>query len=266
MDEDRRRRRATFDTAADRYDRARPDYPDELFDALVSLARLRPGDRLLEIGCATGKATRPLAQRGFRITSIELGASLAALARRNLAGYRDVEVIEGAFEDWDPAATEPFDLVFAATAWHWVDPEVRYQRAWETLRPGGHLAVWSATDVFPAGGDPFFREIQDVYEEIGEGLPPGFPWSAPGELPDERDEIDRTGLFAHVEVRHVDWETTYDADGYLELLDTSSGHITMQPWQRKRLYGEIRRRLAARTDGTLRRHWGAVLHVAERVS
>ena len=64
-----------------------------------------------------------------------------------------------------------YDLVYAATAWHWVDPEVRYQRAHEVLRPGGHLAFWRADHVFPVGGDPFFAEIQEVYDEIGEGLP-----------------------------------------------------------------------------------------------
>jgi hypothetical protein len=45
-----------------------------------------------------------------------------------------------------------------------------------------------------------------------------------------------------------------------------SGHIAMEPWKRDRLYGEIRRRLADRADGRLRRHWGAVLHVARRRS
>jgi hypothetical protein len=152
----------------------------------------------------------------------------------------------------------------AATAWHWIDPAVRYQRAWELLRQGGHLAFWSAADVFPDGGDPFFREIQDVYDEIGEGLPPDAPWPRPGELADRRDEIEATGLFDVVRIDHVDWEVRYDADAYLDLLDTSSGHLAMQPWQRERLYGEIRRRLGLRSDGRLRRRWGAVVHVARR--
>jgi len=65
-------------------------------------------------------------------------------------------------------------------------------------------------------------------------------------------------------VRHFDWEVTYDADGYIRLLDTFSGHIAMQPRQRRRLYSEIRRRLDQRADGLLRRGWGAVLHVARR--
>jgi hypothetical protein len=57
----------------------------------------------------------------------------------------------------------------------------------------------------------------------------------------------------------------YDAEGYIDLLETFSGHIAMRPWQRERLYAEIRRRLAERPDGLLRRHWGAALHVASRI-
>ncbi len=263
-DEERERLRQTFDQTADSYQRSRPEYPAELFDDLVTAAALAPGDRLLEVGCATGKATIPLARRGFPVACIELGASLAAAARRNLDGL-SAEVIEGRFEDWQPRPGERFDLVFAATAWHWIDPAVRYQKAWAALRPGGHLAFWSASHVFPDGGDQFFREIQDVYDEINEGLPPGVGWLRPGELSEHADEIEASGLFGVTLVRHFDWEQVYDADGYIALLDTFSGHIAMADWQRERLYGEIRRRLARRPDGTLRRHWGAALHVARRL-
>ncbi len=59
--------RRTFDSAAGLYEAARPSYPNELFDDLVELARLEPGARLLEIGCATGTATRSLLERGFSV-------------------------------------------------------------------------------------------------------------------------------------------------------------------------------------------------------
>jgi SAM-dependent methyltransferase len=255
--------RATFDSAARLYQQARPDYPEELYHDLVRLAALRPRDRLLEIGCATGKATIPLARRGFRITCVEIGARLAAAARQNLAGFPDVQVVEGAFETWPAPHEAGFDLVFAATAWHWVDPAVRYRRAWEVLRPGGHLAVWDAGHVFPEGGDPFFRDIQQVYAEIGEGRADE-PQPRPGELPDIAADIEGSGWFEDVAVRHLDWEVTYTAEEYLRLLDTFSGHIAMDAGKRDRLYGEIRRRLARRADGRLRRGWGAVLHVARR--
>lgn len=256
--------RATFDEAATRYDAARPDYPSELYDALIRDAGLGTSDHLLEIGCATGKATRPLAARGYRITAVELGAQLVAEARRNLAAFPNVDVVLADFETWEPPDGVTFDLVFAATAWHWIDPALRLPKAARLLRPGGHLAYWGATHVFPDGGDPFFREIQPVYEEIGEGMPPGAGWPRPGELTDDRAELEASGRFEDVVVEHFDWAVEYDADSYLALLDTFSGHIAMEPWQRERLDREIRRRLAARRDGRLRRHWGAVLHVARR--
>jgi SAM-dependent methyltransferase len=260
-EDERKRLRQTFDQAAGRYERARPDYPEALFDDLIALAGLTPGDHLLEVGCATGQATRPLARRGFRITCVELGAGLAAAARQNLAGW-GVEVVQGQFEEWQPPAA--VSLVYAATAWHWIDPAVRYRRAWQALRPGGHLAIWAASHVFPDGGDPFFHQIQDIYDEIGEGQPPGEGQPRPGELPDNRAEIEASGLFEVIGVRHYDWERVYHAEEYIELLSTFSGHLAMTDWKRKRLFGEIRRRLALRQDHSVRRHWGAVLQVARR--
>jgi protein-L-isoaspartate O-methyltransferase len=114
---DRERLRATFDSAAQLYHQARPDYPDDLYDELVRLAGLRRGDRLLEVGCATGKATISLARRAFQITCVEISAGLAAEARRNLAGFAGVEVVQAAFETWRPPRMVVLDQVFTATAW-----------------------------------------------------------------------------------------------------------------------------------------------------
>jgi len=263
--DERERLRATFDSVAWLYHHARPGYPEELFDELVALTGLRPGARLLEVGCGTGLATISLARRGYLITCVELGLELAVLARHNLAGVRGVRIEQDAFEAWQPGGRAAYDLVYAATSWHWIDPAVRYARAWDLLRPGGHLAFWGASHVVPADGDPFFGEIQAVYDKIVESLPPGTPFPRPGELPDSSAEIEASGLFGEVQVRHFDWEVSYDAEGYIRLLETFSGHIAMEQWQRDRLYGEIRRRLAERRDGLVRRHWGAVLHVARRL-
>src|SRR5262249_35122166 len=175
-----------------------------------------------------------------------------------------VTVVNADFETWQPTAGEALGLVFAATAWHWIDPAVKYRKAASLLRPGGHLALWEAAHVIPDDGDPFFREIQDVYDEIGEGVPPGTDFPKPDTLADPGAGIEATGPLPDVASPRFALEVRYTAEACIRLLDTCSGHIAMAPWQRTRLYDEIRRRLARRPDGLVRRHWGAVLHVARR--
>lgn len=87
------RLRQTFDGVAERYDRVRPGYPAVLFDDLAALGGLAAGSRVLEIGGGTGLATVPLAQRGYWVVALELGKELAAVARRRLAAYANVEVV-----------------------------------------------------------------------------------------------------------------------------------------------------------------------------
>src|SRR4051812_20711930 len=112
--------RETFEQAPELYDRVRPGYPDALFEDLEELAGLRPGSRVLEVGCGTGQATVALARRGYEIVAVELGAGLAGLARRNLAAFGAARVVNAAFEEW-PLPAESFDVVAVATAFHWLD-------------------------------------------------------------------------------------------------------------------------------------------------
>ncbi|MEV0385005.1 class I SAM-dependent methyltransferase [Nonomuraea sp. NPDC050643] len=262
----RERLRATFDTVASLYQQARPDYPADLYTDLLTLTGIEPPGHLLEVGCGPGKATLPLARRGFRITAIELGNALAEEARRGLRDFPGVSVITTSFEDWEPPAGAVFDLLYAATAWKWIDPEVKYEKAATLLRPGGHLAVWDAHHAFPADADPFFAEIQSVIDELGEG--DGGPWPPP--RPEDQPDptataFEDSGHFAVTGTRRHVWARRYTADEYIALLDTFSGHIAMRPEKREHLYREIRHRLAARPDNRLTRHWLAILTVGRRV-
>ena len=255
----------TFDSAAVRYQSARPDYPAELFDDLVSITRLAPPAAVLEVGCGPGKATVPLAERGFAITALELGARLAAVAQANLRQFDDVQVIHAAFEDWEPPHGTVFDLVYAATAWAWLDPDVKYRKAAALLRPAGHLAIWDAVHAFPSDFDRFFADIQRVYDEIGESHPGEWPPPAPEEMTGESPAMENSGLFDLVAVRRYLWAVEYDAESYIALLDTFSGHIAMDPSKRHHLYAEIRRMIGARAPNTVRRHWLAILTVGRTV-
>src|SRR5215471_12761869 len=105
--------RLTFDEVPELYDRNRPSYPDALFDDLVSLSGILPEGRILEIGCGTGQATIPLAQRGFSVICLEPGPSMARLAKAKLARFPRVQVLRATFEDW-PVERGAFGLVVSA--------------------------------------------------------------------------------------------------------------------------------------------------------
>src|SRR3954465_5205589 len=91
--------RQTFDEVALLYNEIRPRYPDKLFATLIGVTHLNKDSTLLEIGPGTGQATKPLAQKGFTITAIELGASLAEVMRLQLYDYKNVQIVTGSFEE-----------------------------------------------------------------------------------------------------------------------------------------------------------------------
>jgi SAM-dependent methyltransferase len=257
----RERLRATFDDVAELYDRARPGYPPALFDDLVTLAGLPPGGRILEIGCGTGQATIPLAERGFELVCVELGENLAALARDKLARFPSVEVVNGAFETWDPDGS--FDAVVAFTAFHWVDPAVRYEKSARLLRAGGALAVVSTKHVLPEDGDRFFAEVQEIYDAVVPD-PGNSPPSPPEAVGDMSSEIAGSGRFGAVAVRRYVWDLAYSAEEYLNVLDTYSGHRSLPAATRRELYEGIRGRIEGRPNGRVRKTYLTILHVARR--
>src|ERR1035437_6950557 len=130
---DRRLLRTTFEQVPLLYDRARPNYPPQIFEDLVALARLPEAARIIEIGCGTGQGTLPLAELGFQITCVELGERLAATARGQPARFPTGGVITADFETWQPERAE-LDGVLAFTAFRWIDPDVRYAKVASLLR------------------------------------------------------------------------------------------------------------------------------------
>jgi SAM-dependent methyltransferase len=255
----------TFDTAAELYEQARPAYPAELFDDLAALLgppATAPG--VLEIGAGTG-ATRGLLARGWSVVALEPGPELARVARRVLTGLGDVEIVVAPFERWQAGADASFDVVFAATSWHWLDPSVAYRKAATLLRPGGSLAIASTAHVLPdADGDPFFRDVEQAYEAVGisdgqDGPPPPEAVQAP-----DITAIESSGLFEPPTVRRYVWGRSYSADEYLALLATYSGHVAASSDQRERLFADIRHRIDGKPSASVRKHYLTILQVARR--
>jgi SAM-dependent methyltransferase len=235
MDE---KRRLSFGVVAERYDRSRPSYPPAVIDDVLEFAGAGSADRALEVGAGTGKATVLFAERGLSVVAIEPSAEMAAVARRNCAGFAAVSIEETEFERWQPDG-QRFRLVFSAQAWHWVAPEVRYAAARAALEPGGALAAfWNIPDWDTC---ELRDELREAYRRSGEGDGTGDPFH-PSAQPGHHDwpaEIAATSAFDGADERYHRWRSTYTTQQYVDLLGTHSANLVMSDAQRERLMSDI---------------------------
>jgi SAM-dependent methyltransferase len=233
-------KRLSFDNVPEMYERARPVYPDALFDdlfAYVGQARATAALRAVEIGPGTGQATRPLLDRGAAVTAIEIGPRTASFLRAKFSTASKLDVITGAFEDADLESAS-YDVVLTATAFHWLDPGVRLARASELLRPGGALAIVSTNQIASDRDRGFFERTHPIYLRYR----PNEIWrDAPDDqlVPAEHGELAESGLFEDITLLRYRWDQTYSMSAYANLLRSYSDMQQMTPTAREALIGEL---------------------------
>jgi SAM-dependent methyltransferase len=253
--------RTTFDHDAYLYEKARPGYPDALFEDIIEFSKISVDDRILEIGCGTAQATLPFALRGYSIHCIELGENLAAVAKQNLSDYPKVQVSVGSFEEY-PLEENGFDMVISGTAFHWIDPNIGYWKAAKVLKPEGTLALFWNKPVQTQISAEMVQSIQNVYERVVPEMAKRFPGLVhPDAIPTPvKDEIDRSGLFG-IKYR---WEAEYSAKAYIELLNTYSDHVVLEKEIRTELYSGIENQIETQFGGRIVKEHLSILYLAHR--
>jgi SAM-dependent methyltransferase len=213
----------SFGADAERYDRARPHYPQALVDRILAAS---PGPDVLDVGCGTGIVARQFAAAGARVLGVDVDARMAELARQ-----RGLDVEVASFEAWDPAGRS-FDAAVAGQTWHWVDPLAGAAQAARVLRSRGLLALfWNAgqpqPDVAEAFAEVYRRVVPDSLAALGgtrsavDGYTALCARAAEG--------IRAVGAFAEPEQWRFDWEQRYTRDEWLDQLPTQGVFTRLPP-------------------------------------
>jgi SAM-dependent methyltransferase len=248
----------SFGADAQRYDRARPRYPDAMVNRIVAAS---PGPDVLDVGCGTGIAARQFQAAGCQVLGVDPDARMADLARQ--FGL-DVEVAK--FEDWDPAG-RAFDTVIAAQSWHWVDPVAGAAKAALALRPGGRLAAfWNAFQTSPEVAEAFDAVHRRVMSDA-----PIFRVSMAG--PDSyaalcdkvADVLQQTGAFDDPEQWRFGRDRSYTRDEWLDQVPTFGGYSQIPPATQRELLTGIGAAIDALGGGFTMRYT-AVVVTATRTS
>ncbi|GAA5121119.1 class I SAM-dependent methyltransferase [Pseudonocardia adelaidensis] len=268
-----------FDDVPEIYDRVRPGYPDELFADLAAVTGIDARASVLEVGCGTGQATRPLAALGCSVTAVEPGVGMAALARRrvadfgngaafgNVATFGNVDIETSMFEEWGDRGRR-FDALVAATSWHWVDPSVRWRRAHDVLRPGGWMVVLGHVVVRRPGEPEVYAETADLHERFSPANP---GWGHPPLEDEVRATDDAWGLadgpgnlFGPPVVRWYPTVQWFDGAGFADLLRSTSLYRKLDRDVREPLLDAVAERIRTRMGDRAPRRYLSVLRVGRR--
>ena len=240
----------TFDTVASTYEKLRPGYVAELYHTLFDYCPLSDGSHAVEVGIGGGQATKPVLDTGCTVTAVEPGENFCALCKEKFAAYPGFSLINGKFEE-TALPESSCDLVYSASAFHWVPEEIGYRKVFDILKSGGVFARF-ANHPHPDKGRPelteeidgLYRAYYDSYHKRSIGKPVAYTEEAAR----QRAEIAAKYGFTDIRWALFHRTRTFTAAEYIRLLGTYSDHIAIDE--------PIRRRFFAAVEAAINRHGG----------
>jgi SAM-dependent methyltransferase len=229
--------RLTFDEDAANYDQWRPRYCDKLFEDVIRYSEIDSEKNAVEIGCGTGQATEPFLKTGCSVIAVELGKQLASFTKNKFAKYSNFQVENVAFEVFQHR-NDSIDLVYSATAFHWIPEEIGYKKVFDMLKKGGTIALFWNKPRRP--DDLLNQKIDSIYTNYeAEGK---FSSSVSANvIKGSKSAADDILKYGFIELMRPVYKQTrkFTAENYISLLNTYSDHRAMKPLDQYDLYNDI---------------------------
>ena len=239
----------TFDTVASAYDKFRPSYPDELYKMIFNYTSLNETCCAVEVGIGGGQATLPILKTGCNVTAVECGKEFSKLCKEKFREYPNFSVVTGKFEDVN-FDNNSYNLVYSATAFHWIPEDVGYPKVFSILKRGGVFARF-ANHPYPCKDNPpLFDKIQEIYAEYYPDKKGKSRTEYSGAQAGQIAKIAENYGFTNIKFAMFYRTRTFSANEYCKLLGTYSDHIAIEENTRREFLAEIERTINAH-GGTL---------------
>ena len=230
----------TFDTVADTYEKLRPGYVDELYQTIFDYAPINNTSRVVEIGIGGGQATLPFLKTGCNLTAVDYGENFCEICREKFKSYPNFSAVSGKFEDIE--LNGEYDLIYSASAFHWIPEEIGYKKVFDTLKDGGVFARFANHPYRDKGKPELSAEIDQIYAEYYYKFYNKEPKS-PVEYT-EQQAYDRALIaekygFSDIQYKLFHRTRTFSAKEYIMLLGTYSDHIAIEDTIRNEFFSKI---------------------------
>ncbi len=231
----------TFDTVTTKYEKFRPGYPADLYRALFNYINIDNSSHVVEVGIGGGQATLPILEKGCTLTAVEYGENFSKLCEKKFEEYKNFSVITDRFEN---VAFPDFqyDLVYSASAFHWIPENIGYAKVYAMLKSGGAFARFANHPYRDKGNPVLSAEIDKLYSKYycqyyGKDINSEKEYSE--EQAVQRAQIARK--YGFTEIRHAMFyrTRTFSAREYIELLGTYSDHIAIEEKIRMEFFSKI---------------------------
>ena len=254
--------RHLFGSNPQRYDDSRPDYPEWIYERLRDGGALVPGSSTLEIGAGSGRATRRLLEYGADpLTIVEPDERFAAMLASVVDGFKaDCRVIHTSFEDVELRPGH-FDLVAAATAFHWIAPIAGLRKARRLLKAEGRAALfWNVLQDLDKQ-DAFHDATEDLLSPLAES-PSGAPNDVPYALDRAAREADaKTAGFGGVDYFESKWTVVLEPEQIGALYGGFSHIQRLDEESRTKILSQLMELAATRFGGRVERNVTSCLYV-----
>lgn len=228
-----------FENIINLYDFARPGYPKEFFKDIIAYSGIDLTSKILEVGAGTGQATTFFAEHEFIITALEIGNQQVLYLKEKYDRYPNVNIEKSKFEDFE--SKTKYELIIAASSFHWIDKKIRYKKAYSLMNNYGTLAqFWHMHPVQRFEGE-VFREINRIYDKYFKEKD-FYGNTELNKLIEKRTDQLEDSYFKDIFFHKYKYEHLYSAYEYAALLATYS-YVQALGTQRKNFLLEIYKKI-----------------------
>lgn len=241
----------TFNTVADTYEKLRPGYVDELYQTIFEYMPINYLSRVVEIGIGGGQATLPFLKTGCELTAVDYGEDFCKICREKFKEFPNFSAISGRFEDVNLG--DEYDLIYSASAFHWIPEKIGYKKAYDMLKSGGVFARFANHPFRDKGKPELTSEMDRIYAD--------YYYKYHSKEPEplleytDRQAHDRALIAEKYGFKDVQYKLfyrtrTFSAKEYSMLLGTYSDHIAIEE--------KIRNEFFLKIEEAINRHGGEI--------